>query len=42
MPTQKPVPLLESLICIYTEEGDLVLDPTMGSGSTGRAPSTLT
>jgi DNA modification methylase len=37
MPTQKPVPLLESLIRTYTNEGDLVLDPTMGSGSTGVA-----
>ena len=34
-PTQKPVPLLEYLIKTYTNEGDLVLDFTMGSGSTG-------
>jgi site-specific DNA-methyltransferase (adenine-specific) len=33
-PTQKPVALLEYLIRTYTNEGDTVLDPTMGSGST--------
>lgn len=36
-PTQKPVPLLEYLIRTYTNEGELVLDATMGSGSTGVA-----
>ena len=36
-PTQKPVPLLEYLIKTYTNEEDLVLDFTMGSGSTGVA-----
>ena len=36
-PTQKPVDLLEYLIKTYTNEGDLVLDFTMGSGSTGVA-----
>ena len=36
-PTQKPVDLLEDLICTYTDEGDIVLDFTMGSGSTGVA-----
>ena len=36
-PTQKPVPLMEYLIKTYTNEGDLVLDFTMGSGSTGVA-----
>ena len=35
--TQKPVPLLEYLIKTYTNEGDLVLDNCMGSGSTGVA-----
>lgn len=34
-PTQKPVSLLEYLIKTYTNEGDLVLDNCMGSGSTG-------
>lgn len=36
-PTQKPVNLLEYLIKTYTNENDLVLDFTMGSGSTGVA-----
>ena len=36
-PTQKPVALLEYLIKTYTNEGDLVLDNCMGSGSTGIA-----
>ena len=36
-PTQKPVALLEYLIKTYTNEGGLVLDFTMGSGSTGVA-----
>lgn len=36
-PTQKPVALLEYLIKTYTNENDLVLDNTMGSGSTGVA-----
>jgi len=33
-PTQKPVELLEYLIKTYTKENELVLDNTMGSGST--------
>lgn len=36
-PTQKPTALLEYLIKTYTNEGELVLDATMGSGSTGVA-----
>ena len=36
-PTQKPVALLEYLIKTYTNENDIVLDFTMGSGSTGVA-----
>ena len=36
-PTQKPVALLEYLIRTYTNEGELVLDNCMGSGSTGVA-----
>lgn len=32
-PTQKPVPLLERLIEIFTDPGDVVIDPTAGSGS---------
>ena len=33
-PTQKPVKLLERLIEIFTDEGDVVIDPVAGSGST--------
>lgn len=33
--TQKPVKLIEYLIKTYSNEGDLVLDNTMGSGTTG-------
>jgi site-specific DNA-methyltransferase (adenine-specific) len=33
-PTQKPVPLLEKLIKIFTDEGDVVIDPCAGSGTT--------
>lgn len=36
-PTQKPVDLLEYLIKTYSNENDIVLDFTMGSGSTGVA-----
>ena len=36
-PTQKPVALMEYLIKTYTNEGDLVLDNCMGSGTTGIA-----
>lgn len=36
-PTQKPVPLLEYLIQTYTNDGEIVLDNCMGSGSTGVA-----
>ena len=36
-PSQKPVKLLEYLIKTYTNEGELVLDNCMGSGSTGVA-----
>ena len=36
-PTQKPVLLMEYLIKTYTNEGETVLDFTMGSGSTGVA-----
>ncbi len=33
-PTQKSVPLLEHLIRIFTDEGDVVIDPVAGSGTT--------
>ena len=36
-PTQKPTDLLAYMIRTYTNQGDTVLDPTMGSGSTGVA-----
>jgi site-specific DNA-methyltransferase (adenine-specific) len=36
-PTQKPVALLEYLVRTFTNEGETVLDNTMGSGSTGVA-----
>ena len=36
-PTQKPIELLEYLVRTYTNEGELILDFTMGSGSTGVA-----
>jgi site-specific DNA-methyltransferase (adenine-specific) len=40
-PTQKPVALMEYLIKTYTNEGDVVLDFTMGSGTTGVACANL-
>ena len=33
-PTQKPVKMLEHLISLFTDEGDVVIDPCAGSGST--------
>lgn len=36
-PAQKPVKVLKRLIEIFTDEGDVVIDPCCGSGSTGRA-----
>ena len=39
--TQKPIPLMEYLIKYYSREGEVVLDPTMGSGSTGIACKNL-
>ncbi len=35
--TQKPTELIKWLLKYYTKEGDIVLDPTMGSGTTGVA-----
>lgn len=40
-PTQKPVALMEYLVKTYTNEGDTVLDFTMGSGTTGVACKNL-
>lgn len=36
-PAQKPVAVLKKLIEIFTDEGDVVIDPCFGSGSTARA-----
>lgn len=36
-PTQKPIPVLKKLINIFTDYGDVVIDPVAGSGSTLRA-----
>ena len=40
-PTQKPVGVLKRLIEIFTDEGDVVIDPCAGSGSTLRAAAEL-
>lgn len=40
-PTQKPVPLLERLIEIFTDPNDVIIDPCAGSGSTLLAASNL-
>lgn len=40
-PAQKPVKLLENLIRTFTDEGDVVIDPCCGSGSTLRAAHNL-
>jgi site-specific DNA-methyltransferase (adenine-specific) len=36
-PTEKPVPLMSELVSLFSNEGDVVLDPFMGSGTTGVA-----
>lgn len=40
-PTQKPVALIEELIKTYTNEGEMILDSCMGSGTTGIAALNL-
>jgi len=40
-PYQKPLSLMERLVRIYTNEGDIVYDPFMGSGTTGLACKNL-
>jgi len=40
-PTQKPIELLEWLVKTYSNEGDLILDNCMGSGTTGVACKNL-
>jgi site-specific DNA-methyltransferase (adenine-specific) len=36
-PTQKPIPVLKRLIEVFTDKGDVIIDPCAGSGSTLRA-----
>ena len=36
-PTQKPIALMEELLLIHSNEGDIVLDPFLGSGTTALA-----
>lgn len=40
-PTQKPIQLMEHFISLLTHEGDVIMDPFMGSGSTGVAAQNL-
>lgn len=40
-PTQKPIPVLKRLINIFTDAGDVVIDPVAGSATTLRAASEL-
>ena len=40
-PTQKPINVLKRLIEIFTDEGDVVIDPCAGSGSTLRAAAEM-
>lgn len=40
-PTQKPIPTLKRLIEVFTDIGDVVIDPVAGSGSTLRACAEL-
>ena len=40
-PTQKPLSIMKRIIELHTNKGDVVLDPFMGSGSTGVAANEL-
>lgn len=40
-PTQKPIAVLKRLIEIFTDPGDVVIDPCAGSGSTLRAAAEI-
>lgn len=40
-PTQKPIPVLKRLIEIFTDKGDVVIDPCAGSGTTLKAAAEL-
>lgn len=39
--TEKPLPLMRDLVSLFTDSGDLILDPFMGSGTTLRAAKDL-
>lgn len=41
MPTQKPIELIRAFVSDFTDPGDLILDPFMGSGTTLRAAKDL-
>ncbi len=40
-PTQKPVKILERIVRVHSDPGDLVIDPFAGSGTTGEAAARL-
>lgn len=40
-PTEKPVPLMMDLVSLYSDAGQTILDPFMGSGTTGIAAARL-
>lgn len=40
-PTQKPLELMKRIVTIFTDEGDFILDFTMGTGTTGEAAISL-
>lgn len=40
-PTQKPLTLIKRLVSLFSDEGDIILDPFAGSGTTGVAAATL-
>lgn len=40
-PTQKPIPILKKLIEIFTDEGDVVIDPVAGSATTLKAAAEM-
>jgi DNA modification methylase len=40
-PTEKPIPLMRDIVALFTNPGDIVLDPFMGSGTTGVACARL-
>jgi site-specific DNA-methyltransferase (adenine-specific) len=40
-PTEKPLSLMQELVGLYTQPGEIVCDPFMGSGTTGVACATL-